>query len=178
MLRGLFKRFRRERKGAATVEFVILLPAYLTVLIASYEAGIMMVRHAMLERGVDLAVRSLRLGTPQPPTFEEFKTSVCDNTMIIANCNEVVQVELRPVSTTAWNPLSAGANCIDVNSTIDPIDQTEFSVGVNNELMMVRVCGLYQPLFPTTTFGMEMPDVGSGHYALVVTSAFVNEPSQ
>ena len=68
--------------------------------------------------------------------------------------------------------------CIDIDSDIDPIDDTTFIGGDNNELMLVRVCALFQPMFPTTTLGMQMPTDGNGNYALVVSSAFVNEPTR
>lgn len=176
--RACIRRFLRNETGSSTVEFCILLPAFLALFISSYEAGLLMVRNVMLERGVDLAVRDLRLGTPEPPTFEEFKQSICDNSLIIANCNEVIQVELRPVSTTTWAMLDGPTNCIETASEIDPIDQTEYSVGTNNELMLVRVCSLFDPLFGTTGFAMRLPMIEEGKYALVATSAFVNEPSR
>ena len=171
-------RFRRDETGASTVEFVLIFPAFLALFISSYEAGLLMIRNVMLERGVDLAVRELRLGTPVPPSFDEFKQSICDSALIIRDCDEVIQVELRPVSTTTWAPLAGPARCIDMASDIDPIDQTEYSVGTNNELMLVRVCSLFDPLFGTTGFAMRLPLFDDGRYALVATSSFVNEPSR
>jgi hypothetical protein len=132
----------------------------------------------MLERSVDLAVRELRLGDPQPPTFQQFKQQICDNTYFIDNCNDRVQVQLRPVDMTTWGPLGEDTRCIDVESAIDPFDQTEYSVGGNNELMMVRVCALFRPMFPSTGLGLAMRYDGAGNYAMVVTTAFVNEPSR
>ncbi|NNF72348.1 MAG: pilus assembly protein [Rhodobacteraceae bacterium] len=177
-----WKRFRRafgrDERGTSTVEFAILVPLYLGVLIAAFESGFMMIRYTMLDRGVDLAVRDLRLGTPTPPTFDEFKQDICANTVLMGDCDETVLVELRPISTTSWNLPTGETNCIEQGSGIDPIDQTEYSVGTNNELMFVRVCALFRPFFPTTPFGLGMPADDDGNYALVVTSAFVNEPSR
>lgn len=170
--------FWRKEDANASIEFVILFPAFIGIFLSAFESGLMMTRNVMMERGVDLAVRELRLGTPTPPTFEEFKQSICDNAVIIKDCDGVIQVELQPVSTTTWGPLDTGARCRDVTSDIDPIDQTEYSVGTNNELMMVRVCALFRPLSPGTTLGLRMPDVSEGLYALITTSAFVNEPSR
>jgi Flp pilus assembly protein TadG len=169
---------RREEDGNATIEFVILFPAFLAVFMSAYESGMMMVRNVMLERSVDLAVRDLRLGQPTPPTFEEFKTAICDQALIIQDCMNVVQVQLEPVSLTTFAPLNGDARCIDEGSTIEPRDATTYSSGVNNELMLVRVCALFDPFFPGTTLGMQMPDTGYGQYALVATTAFVNEPSR
>ena len=186
------RRFRRSEDGSNTIEFCILFPAFLAIMLSSIEAGVMMVRNVMLERGTDIAVRDLRLGQPTPPTYDEFKQTICDNAVIFPDCDDLIQVELQPVSTETWAPLNGAANCINESThlaetnPINPIDDTTYLQGGNNELMLVRVCGLFTPFFPTTTLGMQMPrydpnpldEVDSVKYALVVTSAFVNEPTR
>lgn len=176
--RRLVLRLRRNESGATSLEFVILFPLFITIFLATFESGFMMLRNVMLERSVDLAVRDLRLGTPTPPTFDELKQTICDRTYFIDDCMDVVQVELRPVDMTTWGPLDGPPRCIDVESHIDPLDQTEYSVGSNNELMLVRVCALFRPMFPTTGLGLGMRYDVEGNYALIATSAFVNEPSR
>lgn len=173
-----FRSFGRDETGTSTVEFVILFPMFMAIFFAAFESGYMMLRNVMLERSLDLTVRELRLGTPAPPTFDEFKTSICENTYFIDDCEDRVQVQLRPVNMTTWGPLNGDPRCIDVDSAIDPFDQTEYSVGGNNELMMVRVCALFQPMFPSTGLGLNMRYDGDGNYAIVATTAFVNEPSR
>ena len=169
--------FIRSERGTASLEFVILFPLYMFILLAAIEVGIYMTRHVMLDRGVDLAVRELRIGTENPPTFEEFKTMICDNTFIIQDCEDVVQVQLTPVNMTTWAGIDGPALCRDVSSTIDPFDQTEYSVGTNNELMMIQVCALLKPILPTTYIGLGMSYVDGQNYAMVITTAFVNEPA-
>ena len=192
------RRFRRGEDGAATIEFCILFPAFVAIMLASIEAGVMMVRNVMLERGVDIAVRDLRLGNPIDASlsgedrYKLFKQTVCDNAIIYVNCLELVQVELQPVSTATWSPLVGAENCIneathnaDINP-VNPYNPALYQGGENNELMLVRVCGLFTPFFITTRLGMEMPiydpdpndEFQSDKYALIVTSAFVNEPSR
>jgi hypothetical protein len=171
-------RLRRDESGTSSVEFVILFPMFITIFFAAFESGYLMLRNVMLERSVDIAVRELRLGDPEPPSFSEFKQQICDRTFFISNCQERVQVQLRPVNMATWGPLNGDPRCIDIQSAIDPFDQTEYLVGGNNELMMVRVCALFRPLFPTTGLGLNMQYNGDGDYALVVTTAFVNEPSR
>lgn len=203
--KNALRRFRRSEDGSNTIEFCILFPAFLAIMLSSVEAGVMMVRNVMLKRGADLAVRQLRLGTPVPPSYEDFKQAICDNAIIFQDCNELIQVELMEVSTDTWNPLVGNevdgrANCINESehlrddNAINPVSSTTYDDGENNSLMMVRVCGLFTPFFPTTKFGMQMPkynppetaddpfstgeDFVSEKYALVVTTAFVNEPSR
>ena len=61
-MRGWFTRKAKEEDGTATIPFVIFLPFFLILVVSSLEMGLLMVRHVMLERGLDMAVRGLRLG--------------------------------------------------------------------------------------------------------------------
>lgn len=180
MLSKLWRRFRGNERGTSTIEFVMILPGFLAILLVGYESGMMMVRNVLLERGVDLAVRDLRLGTPTPPTFEELRTTICRESMLIEpeDCADTIQVQLEPVDLASWATFDSPARCIDQTADIDPIDDTTYLGGGNNQLMLVRVCSLYRPMFAPTGWGMQMPNDGNGNYALVVTTAFVNEPTR
>lgn len=173
----MIERFRASEAGNATIEFVIIFPVFITLFLATFESGFMMTRNVMLERAVDLSIRDLRLGQASATSFQGFKDTICDNSFLIKNCDEVIQVELRPVDTGTWAALPSTSQCRDVSSSIDPIDTTTFEVGANNELMLVRVCALFDPFFPTTALGLELNQDGHGNFAMVVTGAFVNEPS-
>ena len=189
-LHRILRRFRRSEDGAATIEFVILFPAFIAIFLSSFESGLMMVRNVMLERSVDLAVRTLRLGTPVPPSYEEFKNSICEEALIFADCLNLVQINLEPVDMNTWAMPTADTNCIDearhndASNPINPKDDATYIGGGNDELMIVQVCALFKPMFPGTTLGMRMPKFNpddtadDAKYALVVTSAFVNEPSR
>lgn len=176
-MRNLTRKFRRSENGTASIEFVILFPLFIAMLLMSIESGLYMVRQVMLDRSLDLAVRELRLGTETPPTFEEFKTSICNKAFLIPECENTIQVELRPVPFTTWQGIDGPAKCRDVTQDIDPYDQTEFLNGSGNELMMVQVCGVYKPIFPTTALGLGLQYMPNDMYAIVTKSAFVNEPS-
>jgi Flp pilus assembly protein TadG len=172
-----FRRFGRDETGTSTVEFVILFPMFMTIFFAAFESGYMMIRNVMLERAVDLAVRDLRLGTPAPPNPQEFRDAVCENTYFIQDCQQVVRVQLEPVNMTTWAPIPGPPDCRNYN--LSSQTPPTYLTGGNNELMMVRVCAMFQPMFPTTGLGLDMQYLGSGgNYAIVVTSAYVNEPSR
>lgn len=171
-------RLRKDEDGNSTIQFVIMFPFFMTLFLASFETGYMMVRNVMLERGVEFAVRDLRLGTPVPPSFNEFKETICERAVIIQDCMNVVQVQLEPVSMATWGPLDQTPRCIDVNSTIEPIDATNYVIGRNNDLMLVRVCALFKPIFFSTKAGTMIRYNDDGDFALVATTAFVNEPSR
>lgn len=176
---------RRNEDGNATVEFVLVFPPLMLLFISAFEIGLANVQHVMLERGTDLGVRELRLlGGGGPLTeaerdqlYENLRTTICDAAFVIPNCRDVVQIQLEPVAMDSgdWALMDFDIDCIDRTSEIDPL--IRFENGAQNELMLVRVCAVIDPIFPSMGLGAVMPKDDSGGYLLVTSSAFVNEPS-
>lgn len=173
-LLGRIARFRRRERGASTIEFVIWFPFFVVLVCSSLESGLMMTRHVMLERGLDITVRALRLGLWTAPDHDDLKRAICDSALIIPNCSDSLSVELLPVSTATWVLPAGAVSCTDRSEEIQPV--TQLVPGISNELMLIRVCSKFSPFFPATGLGMNLPKDGAGHYALVSSSAFVNEP--
>ncbi|MGR3662483.1 MAG: TadE/TadG family type IV pilus assembly protein [Paracoccaceae bacterium] len=165
--------FRRDN-GNATIEFALLFPAFITLFMMVVETGVLLTRGVMLDRAVDMSMRDLRLGLLTPMTHDALKTSICNNSVIIPNCEESILLELRPISTTTWEPLTTDVTCVDRSAEIQPV--LEFEAGVTNEMMLVRVCALFDPFFPTSGLAAQIKINEAGEYALVTVSAYVNEP--
>jgi len=169
----ILRRLRRE-DGNATIEFALLFPALITLFLMVFETGLLMTRGVMLDRAVDISMRQLRLGTLNPMSADGLKQAICSNSVIIPNCLNVVTLELRPISTTTWTPLNDATTCVDRSATVQPA--LEFTPGIQNEMMLVRVCAVFDPFFPTTGLAARMQLDSTGAYALVAMSAYVNEP--
>lgn len=168
------RRFWRRAHGSATVEFVIMFPLVMSMLIMGAEAGWTAVQRISLERAMDLTVREVRLGNlPAHTTHDEFRARVCERSILLGNCNEQLLLEMRRIDTTHWAFPAQRNECIDLAENIIPI--TAFSVGSENSVMYLRACYLVRPIFPTTTLGLQLPLDASGMYALRTTTGFVNE---
>ncbi len=165
--------FRRE-DGNATIEFVLLFPALITLFLMVVETGVLMTRSVMLDRAVDMSMRELRLGTLTPMTADGLRDSICSNAVIIPNCKNVLTIELRSISTTDWSLLGGATTCVDRTQAIKPV--LEFSPGLQNQMTLVRVCSIFDPFFPTTGLAAQIKLDNSGGYALVAMSAYVSEP--
>lgn len=172
--RSALRRFLARSDGNATIEFVILFPALMTIFLMAVELGVLLARGVMLDRAVDIAVRELRLGRLNPMTHDGLKAEICSNSVIIPNCDSVTLLELRPVSTTTWAELNTAATCVDRTEEVQPV--LEFDSGATNEMMLVIACSVFDPFFPTTGLAAKMRLDPSGAYALVSSSAYVNEP--
>jgi len=172
--RSCLRRFLADRRGSSTIEFVLIFPLVFAVLVSTIDAGILMMRQVLLERAVDIVARDLRLGRMQDASHDQLRNAICDNTVLMPNCRNIMIIEMRPVSTTTWAGLDRPTTCIDRAEEAHPV--TTFTPGQANELMLVRVCARFDPLFPQTRLGLNLPSDGQGGYALATASVFVNEP--
>lgn len=176
--RGLrfLRGFRRREDGNATVEFVLVFPAFMILFVSAFESGIMMTRNAMLERGLDMAVRAVRIkssNTAVTPT--DMRRMICNGAGIIPNCMTDLRVEMRRVDPRDWVNVPVAADC--VNKSDNSQAAAVFTNGKSNQIMVVRACALFKPIFPATGLGFQLPRKTGGYYALVASSSFVVEPN-
>ena len=166
--------FRADERGAASIEFVIVFPFLVFFLFALGEIGTLMARQVMLERGVDLAVRDIRLGRPGL-TAETVKAKICEEAFLLSSCLEVLRLQLTPLDEDGLNFPNGPVQCIDRALEIQPPD--EFDPGSNEEIVVMRACLLADPIFPGAATVAMLPRYdATGAYAIVVTTAFMNEP--
>lgn len=167
-------RFLRDCAGTATLEFTIIFPFLMFMILSIAEAGSLMAREVMLDRGVELAMRDLRLGRAPGITHEEIKDRICNGAFLIGNCRGAIQLEMAPLADAGSFPETA-INCIDRTSEVQPV--VTFDPGARDEIMLVRACVIVDPIFPGIGLGAFLPTDASGGVALTAVSAFMNEPA-
>jgi hypothetical protein len=179
------RRFLADERGTATIEFVLLVPIVLTVFFASFESSFFMIKSVMLERSVDIVVRDLRLGNLDNVNHRLLKTRICDTSALTdpASCVDKMRIWMQPISTADFKMVLPQRHCMDKSAKIDPLvdpPAAEFAYGSDNDIMLLHICLLERPLFPTTIVGAALvADNGNGddeEYGIIVNSVFVNEP--
>lgn len=177
--RRLRRMWRRE-DGTASIEFVMFVPVVVTIFMASIESGFYMIKHVMLERGVDMVMRDYRLGNMGLPEYEDLRDQICDATPIIHNCRSELKLWVSPVNTATWEmPIDPAevAYCGDNNGNKEEESEGGLTHGGSNQIMFIRVCTLAEPIFPTTGIGLKLrADSLHGGYQLATATVFVNEP--
>jgi hypothetical protein len=168
------RRFAKSEDGSGTIEFAIFLPFMMMLFMTTFELGMTMTRQVMLDRGTDMAVRMVRLGRITPVTHDALKASICNMAAIIPNCMQELKLEMQPIDPRAYTMLPVDTDCIDRGDPAAPV--RTFVPGNINQLMILRVCALFDPYIPTSALGAAIPKESGGAYALVSTSAFVIEP--
>jgi len=168
------RRFARDPSGSATVEFAIIAPVLIGFIAFAIELGVLSLQAAMLERGLDIAVREVRLGTGTAPEHDEIKDIVCDNATVISDCDAKLRLEMIPTDLRNFATLGGRPDCTDAAEPSKPV--RNFIPGGQNQLMLLRACLKYTPLFPEAMLGDVLVKDASGDVALTTVSAFVQEP--
>lgn len=132
-----------------------------------------MTRAMMLERGVDVAAREVRLGLDPTMTHEKLKYVVCKYSRILMNCNRDLVLELVEMDLTKDYPQN-DPNCIDRTGAIDPV--IDFTPGGRERIMFIRACMVIDPIVPGMGLGLTLPKDASGGFQLISYAAFMNEP--
>mgnify|MGYP001826621694 CR=1 FL=1 len=174
-LSNLLRESVRDESGTASLEFVMVVPLFFVLLLFSIELGFVTLRATMLERGLDIAVREIRLGTGNVPTHDQTKAIICENAIIISNCTEKLQLEMVPNDLRNYVTLNTTPDCTDTAEPTKPV--RAFIAGAENQLMVLRACVKFEPIFPNAILGAALGKDSSGEAALVATTAFVQEPT-
>lgn len=175
------RKFLRDDSGEATIEFLFVFPILFTVFTASFESSMYMARYVMFERAVDLTVRQLRLRTMVNPSHETLKETICRSGMLvdsIDDCKQSMKIWMQPINTADFAMAAPPRDCVDKDAEINTDDPpaTSYALGLENEIMLMRICMKANPMFPTTGVSVKMPVDSDGTYVMLVTTTFVNEP--
>jgi len=173
--------FWREESGGPTVEFVLVVPFFFAFFIGSFEIGMLMVRQTFLDRGLDLAVREVRLGHffsqstgEDMLTHDTLRAAICDRAVIVPNCNDRLKLEMVEIDPRNWTNVNPEADCVDVGDPGAPV--RDFRNPDENELTFVRACALFRPYAPVAGLGASLQRQSGDFIAVFSTTAFVVEP--
>ncbi len=171
------KRFSKDERGAATVEFVVLFPAAFGLVALNFDAALLMLRYTNLESSLDKTVREVRLhgfpATGSVSSAEYFKTEICKNASLLKNCEQNLAVEMSPIDTSSGFSKPASIQCIDRSEENQPV--IEFTPGRQNDIVYVRACMVVDRFFPNSLPGVFASNE-SGGLMLVADTAYVVEP--
>lgn len=175
MLKAQIKRFARAEDATATMEFVICFPVIMILFIAAFETSMIMTRQVMLERTLDQTVRVLRLANGVTVDANDIRNGICANTSLLPNCGELLTIDLRRVDRQTYAVPSNQDLCIeraDVTATLN----NQFTVGEDNDLMLVRACMIIDRILPLSGWGLNLTRDDSGGLHMMASNIFVNEP--
>lgn len=169
--RSILRRFRRNRRGSAAVEFALVAPIFFGLLFAIMELAMVFFASQVLETVVQDSARMIMTGQAQTASYTQaqFKNLVCSKITVMFDCVNGVSIDVQSYSAFA-----------SVNVT-DPIDNTKQFVPPNNylpggpgDIVVVRLFYKW-PLF-VTGLGFNVANLSTKERLLTATAAFQNEP--
>lgn len=164
MVRGL-----RSEAGSAAVEFALIAPIFLALLVAIIETALVFFTQQILQTAATQTARLIMTGQAQTQnlTAEQFQQDVCGKLPAMFNCaNLYVNVQnFTSFSTVSMlNPL--------INGSIKSSSMT-YGLGVGGDIEVLQIFYLWPAL--TAPLGFGLPNI-NGNYLLVATAVFRNEP--
>jgi|SRR5882724_1642798 len=168
---NILRRFRRNHRGSAAVEFALVAPVFFGLLFAIIELAMVFFASQMLETATQDSARTIMTGQAQTSAFTQaqFKNLVCSKIVVMFDCANGVSIDVQ--SYTAFGSVNIA----------DPIDASKNFVAPNNylpggpgDIVVVRI--FYQwPLF-VTGLGFNVANLSGSKRLLTATAAFQNEP--
>ena len=172
-VRIIFRRFRRNRRGSAAVEFALVAPVFFALLFAIIETAIMFFASQVLETVTQNSVRQILTGQAQAANYAKWTNFrdgvVCAQIPAVLTCaNVYVNVQsTSQFSNAVFN------NMINASGNFDP-STLGYSPGGPGDTVVVQL--FYQwPLF-VTGLGYNIANLTGNQRLLVATAAFQNEP--
>jgi Flp pilus assembly pilin Flp len=164
-----------DRRGAAAVEFALVVPMLIVIICSTLEAGWIMVQTIMLDRALDQTVRELRVGNLPNPSQQIIRENVCSRALVLHGCVDMIAIEMFPITAQGTGYPSDATRCVDRASPIAPV--LRFSQGARSEIMFVRACFVVSPLTPGLGLALALPKDASGAMRIIARAGFVNEPA-
>jgi Flp pilus assembly protein TadG len=179
-IRHVWRRFRRNGRGSAAVEFALVAPVFFALLFAIIETAIMFFASQALETMTQESARLVLTGQAQTAslTQAQFQNYVCSQIPVaglFACGNIYVDVKSYPSST--GTSCSTFSNVV-INSQIDSnsnfINNMQYNPGGPGDIVIVRL--FYQWRLYVTGLGYNIANLSGSKRLLAATAAFCNEP--
>jgi Flp pilus assembly protein TadG len=167
----ILRRFRRNRRGSAAVEFALVAPLFFGLLFAIIEMAMVFYASQVLETVTQDSARLIMTGQAQNAAFTQaqFKNSVCSKLTVMFDCVNGVSIDVKSYNAFAAidiaDPIDAGKNFVPPNNYLP---------GTAGDIVVVRLFYKW-PLY-VTGLGFNLANLGSNERLLTATAAFQNEP--
>lgn len=174
-LKIILHRFYREEKASINlIEFAILAPVLFGTFFFGFELSMHSIRQMLLDRGLEVTTREVRLNTGRQFTHESLRDAICINAGGLEGCQENLRLEMVPMNPRNFVSLEALPDCVDAAEPVAPL--RGWSLGQQHELMMLRACMKFIPVFASVGLGKLLGSGSDGMGKMVSISAFVQEP--
>jgi Flp pilus assembly protein TadG len=166
-------RFGAARRGATAVEFALVAPALIAMLIAIFETTFFLFAQQTLQNAAVSAGRLILTGQVQNGnmTQSQFASQVCPMVSAMFNCaNLMINVQ----NYSAFSGASTSEPTLTYNPNGTVSNTWSYSPGTPGQVMVVQL--IYQWPIVAGPFGYVLSNLGNGTTEMMGVSAFRVEP--
>jgi Flp pilus assembly protein TadG len=166
-------RFGRAQQGATVVEFALIAPVFIALLLAIFQTTIFLFAQQILQNAAVNAGRLIMTGQVQNGnvTQTQFANDVCPMVSVVFTCSKLM---INVQSYTSFSSASTSAPTLTYNSGGQVTNSWSYSVGTPGQVMVVQL--VYQWPFVTGPIGSVFSSLGNGTTELMGVTAFRVEP--
>lgn len=165
--------FLRCTGGTAAVEFALVVPVFLAMLIAIFETTIFLFAQQTLQNAAMQAGRLFMTGQAQhsATTQTQFKNIVCPMIQPLFDCNSLM---VNVQTYTAFSGANASAPTLTYNAQGQVTNTWSYSAGGPGQVMVVQL--IYQWPIVGGPLGSVLGNLGNGTAEMMGVTAFRVEP--
>ena len=173
-LSRLGRRLAGDETGSPAVEFALVFPIFIAVVLATLQAGSIFLAKAFFESGAEQAARIVLTNQTGSLTSAQFHTEVCNQLTALFNCAQIT-VELEPIPASTTN-LSALLPTFDSKGNVvgTPTVDVVANAGASGTDMLLVM------MYPWPVYGgplgLNFANLGNGKMLMTSTQVFRIEP--
>lgn len=168
------RKLAADESGSPAVEFALVFPIFIGVVLATLQAGTIFLAKAYFESGAETAARVVLTNQTGTLTAAQFQTEICNQLTALFNCGQVtVELEPMPAGTTSVSTLLP---TFDSNGNVvgTPTVDVGANAGTAGTDMLLVV------MYPWPVYGgplgLNFSNMGSGKMLMTSTQVFRIEP--
>jgi len=167
------RRFRADQRAATAVEFALVAPLLIALLIAMIQTFLAFFAGQLLETVVSQSSRLILTGQAQAANMSQsdFANKVCAKVVILFNCSGLM------IDVEAYGAFSAavtGTPVLTFNAQGNVSNLWQYNPGGPGQIVVVRV--MYQWPVIMGPLGFSLANLPNGNRLIMASAAFQNEP--
>jgi Flp pilus assembly protein TadG len=173
---NILRRFRRNRRGSAAVEFALVAPIFFAVLFAIIELALVFFASQILETVTQDTARLILTGQAQKAELNQgqFKDAVCARLVTMFDCSGGVSIDVQSYKEFATIDVADPIVTDPKDGKKDFVPPNRYVPGGPGDVVVVRLFYKW-PLF-VTGLGFNVANIRDNKRLLTATAAFQNEP--
>ncbi len=172
--RRLGRKLADDETGSRAVEFALVFPIFIAVVLATLQAASIFLVKAFFESAAEEAARVVLTNQTETLTVAQFQTEVCNQLTALFSCAQVtVELEPLPAGTTNLGSLLPQFNVNGTLVSTPPVDVGASAGSAGTDMLLVV-------MYPWPVYGgplgLNFANLGSGQMLMTSTQVFRIEP--